>query len=685
MEALWRRTREKTVIPAPPVLFRKKRSRLRQARARRAADRARSRGGKTQAKSKSVGSKRVVRSRKSGKRTLIDRLSRMTFIHACQLLGPDGKQLIYDGSDYEGIDVERDVFVGADLFRLKLPGCAAGGEVPVVTITLMAEKRSRLHFNCTHCDALCEHIGIAVSLILEEKSLLGLAEPPPEEIPFELLDEETLIQLALSERQTRADTEKFRLKSADPSRPWTDYVVTSAGSGKSYRVALRGEQRGISYCSCPDYRTNTLGTCKHVLYTLGRVRAKFSARKRARKPVRKRFSVHVQHDEQGNRLQLSPPTKLSDDAAAIAGRILKQPVQQADELVGVIRKLEQAGHEVTVYPDAEQAIQHQLFRRHMQKLVSEIRQDPAAHPLRQELLKTELLPYQLDGIAFAAGVGRAILADDMGLGKTIQGIGVAELLAREAGVSKVLVICPTSLKSQWKNEVHRFSDHSVQLVVGSADERATQYDNEAFITICNYEQVLRDILSIEQVDWDLIILDEAQRIKNWESKTSNVVKSLRSPFALVLTGTPLENRIDELFSVVQFVDDRRLGPGFRFFNQHRIVDDSGRVLGYKNLDVLRDRLQPILLRRTRDQVLTQLPPRRTDIVRIEPTDEQLGLHNTHKQTVAHITSKPYMTEMDVVTVAAGAVDVPYGGGLYLPGRQTRALVFIEVGTPRFAD
>ena len=165
--------------------------------------------------------------------------------------------------------------------------------------------------------------------------------------------------------------------------------------------------------------------------------------------------------------------------------MLQRPTDQADELVKVITKLERAGHDVVVYPDAEQAIQHRLFRQHMEQLVAAIRRDPATHPLRQKLLKTELLPYQMDGIAFVAGAGRAILADDMGLGKTIQGIGVAELLAREAGVSKVLVICPTSLKSQWRNEVQRFSNRSVQLIVGSANERATPYDNDAFLTICN--------------------------------------------------------------------------------------------------------------------------------------------------------------------------------------------------------
>ena len=92
------------------------------------------------------------------------------------------------------------------------------------------------------------------------------------------------------------------------------------------------------------------------------------------------------------------------------------------------------------------------------------------------------------------------------------------------------------------------------------------------------------LLKARDVCPDLIILDEGQRIKNWEAKTSRVIKALKSPFALVLSGTPLENRIDELFSVVEFIDDRRLGPAFRFFNRHRVVDEKGKLLGYKNLD-----------------------------------------------------------------------------------------------------
>ena len=186
--------------------------------------------------------------------------------------------------------------------------------------------------------------------------------------------------------------------------------------------------------------------------------------------------------------------------------------------------------------------------------------------------------------------------------------------------------------------------------MGSAEERYVQYDNECFFTVCNYEQVLRDLEPIENVKWDLIILDEGQRIKNWEAKTSQTVKSLRSRFALVLSGTPLENRLDELYSIVQFVDDRRLGPGFQFFHRYRLVDEKGKVLGYRNLDQLRENLKPILLRRTRDSVLQQLPERNTETIRIPASAEQRRLSMNNVQSAARIASKKFLTEMDLLRI-----------------------------------
>lgn len=570
---------------------------------------------------------------------LKDKLSRLTYRQACKLLGPQGEMLIRQGGKYD-IDLSEQVTLRRDLFHLHL------GEATVM-MHLDPAKNHRLNYQCNACTTVCEHLGAAFSLILEEKLSLGLAAPPTERVPVESLTDEELVKQAVKERAERARTQKMQLKSLNSKELWTDYTVMNYSSGKTYRVALRGWERGESYCSCPDFRKNTLGACKHILHVLDKVKERFNKRALQTPYQITNICVYLRYGVE-LKLRLLIPEKLDAQVMALLGPLKEKPIKDVRDLLERIRSLERLGHEVTIYPDAEEHINKELYIERVKNKVREIRNDAENHPLRKTLLKAELLPYQLDGIAFAVGARRAIIADDMGLGKTIQGIGVAELLSQDADISKVLIISPASLKSQWRLEIKRFTDRNCQIVLGNAEERAAQYDSPCFFTVCNYEQVLRDIMSIERVKWDLIILDEGQRIKNWETKTSQMIKALKSPFALVLSGTPLENRLEELFSIVEFIDDRRLGPAFRFYNKYRVTDEKGRLLGYKNLDGLRERLKPVLLRRTRQKVLKELPPRTTEIRRIPPTDEQIELHNGHKRIISSIISKKYISEMDLL-------------------------------------
>jgi superfamily II DNA or RNA helicase len=568
--------------------------------------------------------------------TMRDRVSHLSFVEACKLLGRDGKRLLMKGGTLEPASPE-DVEIDDQEARVSWPGGVRS------RLFFDPAMRARLRTECSACGVSCDHVGGLLSILLENKSSLGLAAPPPERATR--TGEEEVVAQALAERAERAKTERMRITSADPKTPWTDYKVTSAVSGKTYRVALRGEARGVSYCDCPDFKTNTLGTCKHIMKVLARTKA-FPPRVRAKPYLRTRITIHVRYGEQPS-LAVALPQSLAAGARAIVDPLLGSPIDVRD-LVRRLQQLETAGHPFFVTPDAEELVERRLAALRLARLAAEVRRAPETHPLRSTLLKEMLLPYQLDGIAFAAGAGRAILADEMGLGKTIQGIGVAELLAREAGIRKVLVVCPASLKSQWRSEIQRFSGRTTEIVVGQAKDRPRAYAGDTFFTICNYEQVLKDILHIERTRWDLVILDEGQRIKNWEAKTSRVVKGLSSRFALVLSGTPLENRLDELHSVVGFVDPHRLGPQFKFQFRHQRRDDDGKLVGYKNLDDLRERLKPILLRRTRESVRLDLPARTVDIVRIAPTAEQKDLHDAHMRTVAAIVRKRYLTEMDLL-------------------------------------
>jgi superfamily II DNA or RNA helicase len=577
-----------------------------------------------------------------------DRLSRLDFRQACKLLGDEGKKLLLAGARRE---------IEADDVRLderRLSVTIRGGNrsvVAVATIALAKERHQHLEASCDRCFRPCEHVGAMLSWLLDNKVGLGLAAAPAEREAVLELSEEELTARALAEREERSKSERMKIRGTDPETPWTDYGVTSLVSGKTYRVALRGLERGESYCSCPDFRTNTLGTCKHLIKVIAAVRRRFTPQQLRKAYRRRRVTVFLRYDQEVT-LWLATPDQLPADVDAILRPLIDRPIDKVTRLLAALRKLEALEFDFHVHPDAEENIQARLHHERVRALVEEIRKAPAKHPLRKSLLKVPLLPYQLDGIAFVCGAGRAVLADDMGLGKTIQAVGVAELLAREADIRKVLVICPASLKSQWRNEIERFADRDVQLVTGPTAGRAPQYQSGCFFTVCNYEQVLKDLLAIEQVPWDLIILDEGQRIKNWEAKTTRVVKGLRSRFALVLSGTPLENRLEELYSVVQFIDPRRLGPGFRFFERHRLQDEDGKILGYKNLDELREQLRPILLRRTRADVRLEVPERTTELLRIAPTEEQKELHDAHMNTVAQIVAKKYLTEMDLLRLRA---------------------------------
>lgn len=624
------------------------------------------------------------------------RLAALTFREARDILGPHGAHLLRECEVPDDFNLQTDIHIDEHVFQLMLREydffdedrrreeiVVSIADPPALPRIISPEKKTSgmrkgflpLSCHCSHCSTPersgtgCPHIATALLLILEEKTLLGLTEPPDLETPMELLSEEELVRRALFERRQRAETEPFQLETCDESVPWTDYRVLSGISGRTYRVALRGEERGLSYCDCPDFRCNTLGTCKHIEFALRIIRERFTRRQR-HKPYRNdAIFIHVLYGEEPTlhlRLPDDPPNVLR----LAAKKFLDGPIKDIRGLVKLVARLEQAGFPVTIYPDAEEVLANALFRMSVAEKMAEIRKDPANHPLRTSLLKRELRPYQLDGIAFAVSSGRSVLADEIGLGKTVQAIGVAEMLARTAEIRKVLIVCARSRKSYWKMQLQTFSERNAHIAHGtvhdgpddSPDKEGESSQNgeetrlhlheydQAFFTVCGYEQLLLDRETIERMPWDLIVLDEGERLGDWHSRTAQVVKSLKSPFALVLTDKLMENRLDELYSIVQFVGAGFLPPAFRFFHRHRLVDSRGRPTGYKELAALRKAIEPVMLRRTRSSVLQELPPRSTRVIHVPAKPEQLEIHRTALGTVQRLLGRKRLTELEILRI-----------------------------------
>ncbi|MEZ5448934.1 MAG: DEAD/DEAH box helicase [Thiolinea sp.] len=293
--------------------------------------------------------------------------------------------------------------------------------------------------------------------------------------------------------------------------------------------------------------------------------------------------------------------------------------------------------DLDVGEDAQAYVRSLAERASQQLRAQDIRAQIEASAGHLPGIKARLYPYQVAGVAFLAANGRALLADDMGLGKTLQAIAAASWLYRTAQVKKVLVVCPASLKQQWAREIEKLAGLPVQIVQGGPEARSVQYRRGDGFYILNYELVLRDLSVINSVlSPDLLILDEAQRIKNWQTKIATAVKRVESRYAFVLSGTPLENRLEDLYSLMQVVDPHVLGPLWRYFADFHITDERGKVLGYRNLSTLRQRLAPVMLRRDRRLVSDQLPRRIEQRLDVAMTDAQRELHDSAVQAAGSL-------------------------------------------------
>src|SRR5262249_47789996 len=231
---------------------------------------------------------------------------------------------------------------------------------------------------------------------------------------------------------------------------------------------------------------------------------------------------------------------------------------------------------------------------------------------KQIQLPFQPYPYQLEGIAFLMPRQAALLADEMGLGKTMQTIVALRLLFQAGLIQRALLVCPKPLVNNWARELGMWAeDLPIEVIGGDADaRRAAWHISNSPLKLVNYELLTRDadLVADERVYFDVVVLDEAQRIKNHDSKTAEVVRSLNRDRSWALTGTPVENRPEDLINIFTFVDRDRIPP-----------EALPRQLPGLTADCI--------LRRTKEEVLTDLPPKTIRDAYLELTPAQREAYN----------------------------------------------------------
>ncbi len=471
---------------------------------------------------------------------------------------------------------------------------------------------------------------------IQKKKKPSLRDETAKKVPS-LTDWRTTDEDERNRRLLRALDEKPRVVNLTPEHPAYSNFKVHSPSGLSYEVEIRSIEPRLCHCDCTDFRINGLGTCKHVEAVIQYLQGKLRKRRFAETVTQGSPRIDVIPDPERQSLQVHTQRRLSGALQRLFDSNLQlfESVSM-DEALETLARCRVHGLRVSKEIAPWQLQQRKLAER--QALRREYEQKVQAGHYPAHETKVPLYPYQREGMLHLAFTGRAMIADEMGLGKTIQAIAACALLHRLGKAQRALIVAPASLKTEWEEQINQFTHLSYQIVYGPKAKRLRDYrDHDPFFTLTNYEQIRPDALDInEYLKPDIVVLDEAQRIKNWSTQTARAVKRLQSPYAFVLTGTPIENRIDELYSIVDFLDPSLLGPLFRFNRDYYQFDERGRPCDYQNLGKLHERVKPVMLRRLKRDVETELPERtdRTHFVEMSPS--QLDSYRYHEEIVGRL-------------------------------------------------
>lgn len=442
-------------------------------------------------------------------------------------------------------------------------------------------------------------------------------------------------QVAL--RRQQAQRERFAISEINPQFCPGEYQVRNPRSRSQYKVIYRGAYSPWNYCSCPDFRTSGLGTCKHVEAVKLWLQA---VNKEVHNEEPDYSSVYVDY-RGGRNIRLRTCEAHRKELATLAHEYFDQASVLRPEAYATfdtfIEKARSIDPSLRCYPDALELVISQRERLQRAALAENVYADTTL----DALLTKKLYPYQKEGVRFAFKAGKAIIADEMGLGKTVQAICCAEIYLREKMVESVLIVCPNSLKYQWKSEIERFTGRKDVLIVeGYASRRLELYKTSVPYKIVSFQSLANDIKSLNRLSTDMLIMDEVQRLKNWNTQLAWAVRRIDAHYSVLLSGTPLENNLDELSSIVQLADPYCLSPLYRFRYDHIVTDpESGKAIGYKNLNDIRDKLKDTLIRRTKQSVQLQLPKRTDQFLLIPMTSQQASRHEELRSSVARLVSK----------------------------------------------
>ena len=464
---------------------------------------------------------------------------------------------------------------------------------------------------------------------------------PREHVEHKKYSRKGMITRVLAERMQKAEKAEYRIAWAN--NIYGDHILTNE-NGVKYTIFLRDFENETGYSDSVDSQLNKLGTTKHIMYAFLKIKENKSLYKRLKKSF-PFIEVFCDPLNEYKITWLFPGDMKVDEHLLISRYFKNKQFIEDNEIEAFLGFIEEAADydSIVIRPEVKEKMER-IFEKNLLSQLSK------SYSPDYSTINASLFDYQKEGIEFVLFRKAAIIADEMGLGKTMQAISAAIQKKEIFGFSKTLIVCPASIKAQWKSEIEKFSEEKAIIVEGTPFQREEIYTNtEHYFFILNYETILRDSRAINKAGFDFLILDEAQRVKNFETKTAAAVKRLNAKHVLVITGTPIENKLIDIYSIMSILDSHFFGPLWEFSYQHCLFDPDkpNKINGYYDLQKLNKNLEDVLIRREKRKVIDQLPNLRQINIPINLSPLQAEYHASYARGIAKIIRKKYLTPYDL--------------------------------------
>lgn len=390
---------------------------------------------------------------------------------------------------------------------------------------------------------------------------------------------EGMVKRVMEEREARAQQESYQLDFAD-NIYGEHHLITQ--QGKNYHLSFYDFEQRLGYCSCPDYQTNKLETCKHLIFAFDKFYKEYDL---SQLPAQSYpFMEIFRHPLKEYRISWFYPHVPDPEISTVLAEYFDtQQVFKKDQWHRFHEFLEQIQYfkSVKIRPEVKTFVAHYFEWSSLQQKFSQI-------GFPQNILKQALFKYQEEGALFIARNKGSIIADEIGLGKSVQALAASLIKIKYLGFTNIKILCPIHLHNHWKTEISKWVPE----------------DQQAFFKVVDFEEVQNHQVC------DFLIIDEAQKIDDYQSGILYQLHHWDYQHILLITDSKISTSLIKFYAMAALIDPYLLTPLWELSYKHCLFSskDPSKIVGYYNLDQVYSRLKEVYLRRNKRDVMDQLPP-----------------------------------------------------------------------------